>query len=483
MSIKYVFLLFLVLLTLAYQNCTQSGSVRFASITTLKSEIDGGGGGYNGKPDHGYYCRAFDNMPCPAQVPNQQGLIKVDASGIHLIQDTCSSTAVNFQFDDAAVDFSPLAKNYLGVSRGIFKKCEVDSSNLPLPPVQMTDAFCFSHENKVAVAVSKDLVSGVTNFNLYFLENSSLRTARGDSVLKLSSANSVDYLSLSSNFDLKVYNSISQTARGRLQVSVDDRQINTEVNCRSASPEPTVIVNRDLEVSATWTDISQLVGYWKLNEVNALNGAQVFDSSSFGLIGSLTTDNAGVSKSDTSVAGGALFFDGTGDFVRVLGQDASPYDFGMSSFSYMVWIKITGRDGSYDIPIWHGGSSPVYSGFDMECRFRCIAGVSDGLTQPNSLVTAEFVPDMGALVGRWVLLTAVVDRQGGRLRTYLDGVPVDSVNISALGSVSNNLDFFIGGSQGGAEFQGSIDDLMIWNKALSQNEIREIFQRLRPKFY
>ncbi len=484
MHVKYVLLSLLLLLTLAYQNCGQDMPVKFfTSAITLKSEIMGGGGGYNGKPDDGYYCRVFDDIPCKTEVPNQQSLIKVDTYGIHLIQDMCSSTSLDFQPQDASVEFSPMAKNFLGVSRGIFKRCEMGSDNLPLPPTQMTDAFCVSHENNMTAVISKDLNSKTLSFNLYFSDGTSVRAAQGDSIIKSPSANGSDYASLSHNFNLRIDKMISQTARGRLLTSIDDKQIDIEMNCRSASPEATVIAEKDLELSPTWMDVSQLVGYWKLNEVNAANGAEIKDSSQFATKGLLITDNGGTLKDDASVIGGALSFDGIVDNVKVLGKDTSQYNFDRNSFTYMLWIKKTGSTGTYDIPLWHGGSSSVYPGFDIECRIGCAAYISDGLTQTTSVVTARFIADSNDILGKWVLLTAVVDRQNNQLRSYLDGTLVNTKDISSLGSINSNLDLYIGSSQGGEAFQGSIDDLMIWSRALSQSEINEIFQRLRPKFY
>jgi hypothetical protein len=38
-------------------------------------------------------------------------------------------------------------------------------------------------------------------------------------------------------------------------------------------------------------------------------------------------------------------------------------------------------------------------------------------------------------------------------------------------------------TNGQIPFWGSIDDVAIWNGALSNPQILEIYQRLRPKFY
>ncbi len=63
---------------------------------------------------------------------------------------------------------------------------------------------------------------------------------------------------------------------------------------------------------------------------------------------------------------------------------------------------------------------------------------------------------------------------------------ISSVDISQLGSIQSNSDrdLRIGGTtEGSNPFLGLVDDVAIWNRALSNAEILEIYQRMRPKFY
>ncbi len=484
-------LLFLMSLTLLFQNCVGTVPVKFFnSRMPLKSEMMGGGGGYDGKPENGYYCRVYDDISCQSQVKNLQSLVKVDNSRIHLVQDSCASTSVNFAVGDKAVDYSSVAPNFLGVTRGIFKKCEVGPDNLPSPPREMPDAYCVSHQDNMTVVVNKDLASKDYSFQLFFKNNSSLSTVRGDVVVKSITTAGSNYFSSSEEFDLKINSSNSQTASGHLQVVIDDKPLSINLNCRTASAAPTVIVEKDLEISPTWIDTSLLVGYWKLNESNAANGTVIADSSSYSTNGTLLTDDAGLVKTDTSVISRALSFDGTNDSVNIPSPVDGHLNFGMRSFTYMVWIKKTGDAGGFDMPIWKGGSSGGFAGFDIECgsgNRGCMALISDGQRLTTSQKSAKFADSGTALIGKWVLLTAVVDRNLNQLRAYLDGALITTSDISAVGSVTTDYSLEIGASNYITNraffFMGSIDDVSIWNRALSESEITEIFQRLRPKFY
>ncbi len=113
----------------------------------------------------------------------------------------------------------------------------------------------------------------------------------------------------------------------------------------------------------------------------------------------------------------------------------------------------------------------------------CRAFISDGLRQPASVQEVVFANSSG-LIGRWVLLTAVVDRDIKEFRAYLVGVLISTSDISKLGRVSSNYNLHFGSNNTPTYFfWGLIDDVSIWSKALSENEIKEIFKRLRPKFY
>ncbi len=496
-----IILLSLMLLSLLFQNCVDSAPVKFfdANLSSLKSELSGGP--YEGKPEHGYYCRVYDQILCQPQVQNLHGLVKVDNSGIHLIQDSCASTSVKFKTGDLAVDYTALNSNFLGVSRGIFKKCEMGTDSLPIPETEMgtdslpipetemADAYCVSSNDNLSVVVNKNLSNQALSFDLFFRENSQVREVRGGSVTKLKNSLGENYTSSSQEFSLEIKSSNSQTNLGKLKVVVDEKPINIDLNCRIASPAPTVIIKEDLEISPTWIDTSNLVGYWKLNEPNAANGTLIVDSSRYGANGTLLTNDGGLVKSDNNVSGGSLFFDGTSDSVDIPLPADGHLNFGMNSFTFMVWIKKTGNAGSFDMPIWKGGSSSSYAGFDMECgtgSMGCLAYVSDGLGQPSSIRSARFTWNSSSLIGRWVLLTAVVDRDLKQLRAYLDGALITTVDISTVGSVTSDLNLQIGAFKNVEHkhfFMGNIDDVSIWNRTLTENEISEIFQRLRPKFY
>ncbi len=89
--------------------------------------------------------------------------------------------------------------------------------------------------------------------------------------------------------------------------------------------------------------------------------------------------------------------------------------------------------------------------------------------EPNDLVKTG---GSSLSIGDWQQLVSVYDRDGN-LSVYLEGVLVDTTDISSEGgSIDNARSLTIGAISGGEfgeqNFGGLIDDIRIYNRALSE---------------
>lgn len=193
-----------------------------------------------------------------------------------------------------------------------------------------------------------------------------------------------------------------------------------------------------------------------------------------------TGANHGVVSGDApapvrGVAGPALAFDGTGEID--LGAGGGRLDFDTTSFSYQAWVEVAdGAElGLYDQPWFKGGSSATYRGYDLELGTgEWIAGLNDGTVGWGAELSAEPV------TGSWVQLVAVVDRNAGLLRTYLDGAEVGTSSIDGMGSLSNEFDASIGGSSfNETYFAGKVDEVRVGAGVLSPAAIAVEYANLR----
>jgi hypothetical protein len=221
------------------------------------------------------------------------------------------------------------------------------------------------------------------------------------------------------------------------------------------------------------------VGSWAFNEGS---GTTTADLSGNGLTGTISGATWG-----TGVTGTALNFNGTSGNVSMGNQTA--LNTGTNSFSVSSWFKTTstgverivskghyGWTNGYFLGVGHGGSGLVAT------------GMGAGGSEANSVLfhTTNAFND-----GNWHHAVTVYDRQAGTARLYIDGVAQQVVvlsgtcgtsegtfiNISACGSITGTSTdpFSVGSWNASAEFfNGSIDDVSVYDVALSAQQIQEM---------
>jgi hypothetical protein len=200
-------------------------------------------------------------------------------------------------------------------------------------------------------------------------------------------------------------------------------------------------------------------------------------------VGTLARDSAGdhdlASTGGTNlpvlqdgIAGVARGFDGSNDMLRDDGDDNS-LDFGTQPFSYSVWVYIAQSQGLYDMPMFKGGAISSQPGYDIELGTNNWSMyVGDGSTNRAVTVANE-------TLNTWVHIVIVVDRAAQVLRGFKDGIEVQKVDITDIGSMSSSSTFTIG-SNGSAYFmRGRVDEPRVYARALAPEWIAAEHANLR----
>jgi len=152
-------------------------------------------------------------------------------------------------------------------------------------------------------------------------------------------------------------------------------------------------------------------------------------------------------------------FDGVDDFIQL------GHGFTYTQHTVSAWIKLgeisrthtilSGRDSSTDlIRFWVASS-------DNKVRFRLGDGSNTTVTNPTALEA-----------DRWYHVVGTYD--GKDLKIYVDSVLGHSLAASKNVNVTDNLK--IGEDDSSNRFMGNIDELAIWDRALTQAEITEIYR-------
>lgn len=167
--------------------------------------------------------------------------------------------------------------------------------------------------------------------------------------------------------------------------------------------------------------------------------------------------------------GGALAFDGTDDAVRLPFSGRLPL--GTEDFTASLWFRYTATTGEQPL-LWMGGigtNQPQVwlRGEPASNRVTGLITTRDDATPPRS----ASVRTTGAYNdGEWHHIA--LRRGGGRLTLFLDGTQLSAADVP--GSVSRNSPFGVHVGQrmdSRAHFTGSIDEVRVHDRALSDAEV------------
>ena len=245
---------------------------------------------------------------------------------------------------------------------------------------------------------------------------------------------------------------------------------------------------------------SSSVASHELNVVGSANitgdlfSPSIYDTSSQGLIfamnfnnesiyNGLPLDSSGYNKHAIFVGinathnatggfngGGAYQFNGMGSYIQ-----AGEINLSSTDFSVSLWVKFNNIGGPLGRPYANRDDGGAFLGYDIS-QTNGVATISSnidwGATGTSSVSTSK-------LNNIWYHVVTTIDRDGNMV-LYVDGVVEDTDSISANSGVSlENPDklTYIGSlsAVSTAPHNGSIDDVRIYNRALSPEEVKELY--------
>lgn len=179
----------------------------------------------------------------------------------------------------------------------------------------------------------------------------------------------------------------------------------------------------------------------------------------------------------------AMSFDGTDDYIDF--GDIANYQFGSNNFTVALWMYGSSFQVGQGIPIgkrgFNGGQDYAYmfgwkGNGEVMLYFRDDNGVGvSGGAWPTTFANLE-----------WTHLAMVFDKINQEVILYKNGVYISATDISTLGTF-NAIGTTSGGqlmagrsSQGGQHFMGDVDDIYIFRRALTGNDISALYNAENP---
>jgi hypothetical protein len=227
---------------------------------------------------------------------------------------------------------------------------------------------------------------------------------------------------------------------------------------------------------ASAADDPYLVGWW------------TFDDGS----GTVAKDASGKGKEATLVGGptwikgkvgsGALSFDAVDDIVEV--PEVPAFDMS-DALTITAWVKMNNASTHYFIlDKSPSGTAPDNYPGNYEFRVNPSAALEFGhQTSQGTDYTNPFFASTGRLTaGRWTHV-AVTLVKGGQVTFYIDGTPAGSAAHTANFPILNDEPLRIGGRKDKYSFfSGSIDEVRLYNRALTAGQVKTVFEGGDPVY-
>ena len=192
--------------------------------------------------------------------------------------------------------------------------------------------------------------------------------------------------------------------------------------------------------------------------------------------GTTTTDNSGSGHVGTLTNGpvwtagkygNGLLFDGINDYVSV--ANSSAINLGTSDFTIAGWVKRQATGTEHNILSKTATNAWVSGGKEF------FISRTDNTLAFNGFGTGSEVHSTGTITndGLWHYVTVTFTDSSNTVRFYIDGVASGTGTLNLPADVPSHI-IKIGSNPGGAFMNGALDELRIFNRALSQSEIQSI---------
>lgn len=241
----------------------------------------------------------------------------------------------------------------------------------------------------------------------------------------------------------------------------------------SYSPKPTGALSdqawADAKLTpATWqSSLPTPIAHWKLDD----SGQQAVDSAG-GHHGKIHGATSREGKFDK-----ALLFD------RQMGDHVSiPYspDFDIGTFTFSAWVWLT-KEPTFSGIL--GTRSGGEFNFDMKVNTDKVHGdIGDGARWIDTAINF-YKSDVGSNgqggdldIKRWYQIAFVIDNEKKNCRLYLDGDKKKTITFTGEPRLMRQGQSMHIGNTGTNEFMdGVIDDVRLWNKALTDTQVQNLF--------
>ena len=203
----------------------------------------------------------------------------------------------------------------------------------------------------------------------------------------------------------------------------------------------------------------KIKAYWK------------FDSTDPSLVSDFINSNFGFFEGDAIKVEGkygkGIYCDGDGDYLRLDSIQNNKF----TEYTIQTWVKLTNYT-TFGTIFGTVTDGRTWLGIDAEgyIQFKVFAG--------NTLYSTPLKNESKAKLDIWYHVAATYSETDDSLRLYVNGTLVANETISPLDSIKTAGDKnYICRGQNGEYLNGTVDNIALWSRAFTENEIRYFYER------
>ncbi len=202
-------------------------------------------------------------------------------------------------------------------------------------------------------------------------------------------------------------------------------------------------------------------GYWPLDTTSGSSAVDVSGNGNNGVVSGATWNANGR-------ANGCLIFNGINNYVRVTNLVCN-------DFSIAFWVKTSQTAGTGQ---WYKGAGLVDGDFPGPANdfgtALCGGKFAFGVGNPDTTILSTSSIDDGA----WHLCVATRQQATGAMCVYVDG-NLQATGIGSRNTLNASAQLLFGAiASGGGYFNGSLDEVKIFSRALGSNEVAALYGNL-----
>ena len=171
------------------------------------------------------------------------------------------------------------------------------------------------------------------------------------------------------------------------------------------------------------------------------------------------------------ILGNAIGFDGINDYVQF--KSSSSFDINNNAVAVSIWTKLeyipTNLPNAFGPLFDSDGDQYVLYEDRGNSDLRFKISTSNGAQRPS-------IPNSDLVAGEWIHIVGVYD--GTNAMIYLNGEKKDSHALT--GTVKSGQKAYLGRT-GSTYFKGSIDQVEVFNTALSDSDVMDLYENLKDE--